>query len=108
MTKRTRRAFSYETKLEIARRYVAGETALGLAAEFDLSSPQLVTAWARSLRDGGAEALRPRPKGRAPAVPDDPDAEVSELTRLRRENERLRAEVAYLGKLRALREHERR
>lgn len=108
VTKRTKRTFSYETKLEVARRYAAGDTALGLAQEFELSSPQLVTAWARLLREGGAEALRPKPKGRAPAVPDGAVAEVSELTRLRRENERLRAEVAYLGKLRALREHGRR
>jgi hypothetical protein len=32
----------------------------------------------------------------------------SELERLRRENERLRAEVAFLGKVQALRDEERR
>lgn len=56
----------------------------------------------------GEDGLRPKPKGR-PRKPDSPPTgELPELERLRRENERLRAEVAYLGKLRALREQGRR
>ena len=51
--------------------------------------------------------MRPKPKGR-PGKARFPPVELSELERLRRENERLRAEVAYLGKLRALRAQERR
>ena len=74
-----------------------------LAAEADLSSPVLLKTWVRAYRREGADALRPKPKGR-PRKPDGPlPVEPSELERLRRENERLRAEVAYLGKLRALR-----
>ena len=60
--------------------------------------------WVGAYRREGADALRPKPKGR-PRKPDSPPpVELSELERLRRENERLRAEVAYLGKLRALRD----
>jgi transposase-like protein len=73
-----------------------------------LSSPRLLETWVRAYRLEGADALRPKPKGR-PRKPDaPPPAELPELERLRRENERLRAEVAYLGKLRALRAQDRR
>jgi hypothetical protein len=52
--------------------------------------------------------LRPKPKGRPRKNPEAPARPESELEQLRRENERLRAENAYLGKLRALREQQRR
>jgi transposase-like protein len=96
-------SYSFEFKLALVERFLAGETAPDLAAEAGLSSPGLVKTWARAYRREGADALRPKPKGR-PRKPDaPPPEETSELERLRRENERLRAEVAYLGKLRALR-----
>ena len=107
MAKPTKQAYSFEFKLALVLRFVAGETAADLAAEAGLSSPQLLKTWARTYRREGADALRPKPKGR-PRKPDAPPGEPSELERLRRENERLRAEVAYLGKLRALRAQERR
>lgn len=73
-----------------------------LAQEFDLSSPKLVEAWVRIYRDEGEDGLRPKPTGRPRRDPDTPARELSEVEQLRQENERLRAEVAYLGKLRAL------
>lgn len=96
-----KRSFTFEFKLEVVRRLVSGEaTAFELAREHDLSSPKLVQNWARSYRREGAEALRPKPKGRpaggAAATAD------SELERLRQDNLRLSAENAYLKKLRAL------
>jgi transposase len=97
-----KRSFTFEFKLEIVRRFVAGEaTAIELAREHDLSSPRLVRNWVRAYRREGEEALRPRPKGR-PAAAD--TSGPSELEQLRRENLRLSAENAYLKKLRALRE----
>ncbi|MFF2247048.1 helix-turn-helix domain-containing protein [Arthrobacter sp. NPDC058130] len=102
VTKPTKRSYSFDFKLALVERFLDGETAPDLAAEADLSSPVLLMSWVRSYRRDGADALRPKPKGR-PRNSDAPPAEVSELERLRRENERLRAEVAYLGKLRALR-----
>lgn len=106
VTKPTKRVFSFEFKLEVVRRFLEGEAKTDLAREFDLSSPKLIETWARKYRDEGEDALRPRP-GR-PRKPDSPPGEATELDQLRRENERLRAEVAYLGKLRALRAQERR
>lgn len=106
-TKTTRRSFSGEFKLEVVRRFLAGETMPALAQEYTLSSPQLIETWVRAYRAEGELGLRPKPKGRPKRVPA-PVPEESELDRLRRENERLRAEVAYLGKLQALRSRERR
>ena len=108
VTKPTKRSFSFELKFEVVRRFLDGETAVSLAREFDLSSPRLVESWARRYRSEGDDGLRPKPKGRPGANPDDQPTQETELARLRRENERLRAEVAYLGKLRALKEQERR
>ncbi|MBT2275338.1 helix-turn-helix domain-containing protein [Rhodococcus qingshengii] len=99
------RAFSFEFTLEVVQRFLAGDTKVALAREFDLSSPKLIETWARKYRSEGEDGLRSKrvgcPPGSAPSVP-------SEVARLRAENERLRAEVAYLGKLRASREQERR
>ncbi|WP_231949588.1 helix-turn-helix domain-containing protein [Alloactinosynnema sp. L-07] len=101
-----KRSFTFEFKLDVVRRFVSGEaTAIELAREHDLSSPKLVENWVRLYRREGAEALRPKPKGRPPAGDTrSPAPAPSELERLRRENLRLSAEVAYLKKLRALRE----
>ncbi|WP_216099023.1 helix-turn-helix domain-containing protein [Arthrobacter sp. SW1] len=103
MTKPTKHSYSYEFKLALVERFLAGETAPDLAVEAGLSSPALLQKWVRAYRGEGADALRPKPKGRPRKPTSPPPAELSELERLRRENERLRAEVAYLGKLRALR-----
>nr|WP_249777446.1 helix-turn-helix domain-containing protein [Arthrobacter sp. C9C5] len=108
VAKPTRQAYSFEFKLALVERFIAGEPAPVLAAEVGLSSPVLLKTWARAYRREGADALRPKPKGRPKAPDSPPSAEIPELERLRRENERLRAEVAYLGKLRALRAQERR
>ncbi|MFC5116191.1 helix-turn-helix domain-containing protein [Amycolatopsis halotolerans] len=103
MNKPDRRSFAFEFKLEVVARYVGGEaTALELAREHDLSSPKLVESWARAYRRDGEDALRPRRKGR-PAKPVDPGG-PGELERLRAENQLLSAKVAYLEKLRALRD----
>jgi len=105
--KATKRTIPFELKLELVQRFAAGEPKVALAQEHALSSPQLIEKWARTYRAEGADGLRPKPKGRPkrdPAV----RPEETELERLRRENERLRAEVAYLGKLRALIAAERR
>jgi transposase-like protein len=99
VAKPTKQSYSFEFKLALVERFIAGETAPELAAEAGLSAPRLLETWVRAYRRDGAEALRPKPKGR-PRKPDaPPPTELPELERLRRENERLRADVA----LRALR-----
>lgn len=92
-----KRSFSFEFKLSVVERFLAGEPAAELAAEHGLSSPKLVKTWARTYRREGEDGLRPKRKGRPRKPPDSPDGQHSELERLRRENDRLRAEVAYLG-----------
>jgi transposase-like protein len=105
---RDRRSFSFELKLDVVRRALAGEAKVDLAREFDLSSPKLIETWVRKYRNEGEDGLRPKRAGRPPKPADPGPDEVSELEQLRRENEVLRAQVAYLGKLRALRARERR
>jgi len=108
VTKRARPSYSFEFKLALVKRFLAGELATALAEETELSSPALLQTWARKYRDEGEDALRPKPKGRPPGSSAPPPGEESELERLRRENEFLRAENAYLGKLRALMDQKRR
>lgn len=105
--KPTKRTFSFDEKHEIVQQYLAGTSAIDLARDYELSSPKLIERWVKLYRDVGEDGLRPKPKGRPKRNPDTPPREETELQRLRRENLRLRAEVAYLGKLRALSGRER-
>ncbi|QBZ29768.1 hypothetical protein E4653_07955 [Corynebacterium diphtheriae subsp. lausannense] len=91
--------------MEILRRHKAGEFKSDLAKEYGLSSPALINHWVWQVNKGGPDALRPKPKGRpkGPARP----APVTEEDKLRRENELLKAEVAYLKKMRDLRDQRR-
>lgn len=104
---RDRKQYDLETKLLIVRRHLQGTSGLVLAKEYDLPSPGTVTNWAKIYRRDGEDGLRPKKRGRRPVERENPPPQ-SELEYLRRENERLRAEVAYLGKLRALRSPQRR
>ncbi|SEK15810.1 transposase [Paraburkholderia tropica] len=76
-----------------------------------IKDPGAIARWQRQYHEGGFPALLARPKGRRPkmttsppAPPTPPDAEPDSRTReqLLKENEYLRAEVAYLKKLDAL------
>lgn len=98
--------YPFELKLDLVQRFLAGETLAELAEEGGLSSPVLLRRWVREYRAHDEDALRPKPKGR-PAK-STVTGEETELDRLRREVEYLRAENAYLGKLRALMEEKRR
>ncbi|OFT23340.1 transposase [Arthrobacter sp. HMSC08H08] len=99
--KPTKQQYSFEIKKEVVQRHLAGETAMDLAREFNLSSAQLVQDWVIKWRKGGDEALKPKPKGRpkGSAAP----KPLSEEEKLRRQVARLEAENAYLKKLRDLR-----
>lgn len=102
MEKPAKKQYSFETKKEIVDRFLAGETAMELAAKFNVSSDVLVADWVRLWRKGGDDALMPKPKGRPKgSVPKSP---LSEEDKLRQENKRLLAKVAYLEKLRDLRD----
>lgn len=90
----SKRSYPFEVKKEVVERFLAGETVMELAAEFQLSSGQIVSKWVREWRAGGDVALQPKPKGR-PKTSKNP-APVTEEDRLRREVKRLAAENAYL------------
>jgi transposase-like protein len=75
------------------------------ALTFNISSPALISHWHKAYRLHGLSGLTTKPKGRVamskPFITDKPDDEKT-LAELKRENEYLRAEVAYLKKLDAL------
>lgn len=104
---RERRQYDFGTKLEIVLRHVAGESGRALAEEYGLPSPSTVANWTSIYRREGEDGLRPKRRGRPPTDRGNPPPQ-NEIETLRKENERLRAEVAYLGKLRALKSQERR
>jgi transposase len=79
-----------------------------VAAVYDIRNPNQVVVWRRKLDEGGVEALgsrkqvRPnmKPERRCPTPPSPVITDSAQT--LREENDRLRAEVAYLKKLQAL------
>ena len=94
--------YTYEQKVAAASAVVdGGMTRTEAMAEFGIMSRAPLDRWCRLYREGGAEALRPKPKGR-------PRGSASKPRELTREQEleercrRLETEVAYLKKLRAL------
>ena len=105
---KSRRHYSFELKLSVVQRVLAGESKVDIAREYGLSSGRIVEPWVRKYRRDGEEALRPKRPASRPGSSNFDPGEARELGRLRDENERLRTQVAYLGKLRALREQGRR
>lgn len=103
-SKPTRPVYSFEFKLALVRQFLTGEgTQSELALKHELSSPTLLRTWIHTHRIHGEDGLRPKAKGRPKSAPPTPSGDVSELEQLRRENQRLLAENAYLKKARALR-----
>jgi transposase len=80
-------------------------------AIFDLREAGGVSRWERQYHEGGFDTLEPRRKGRPPNMPttkplqtpaSEPSQDARSKEELLKENEYLRAEVAYLKKLDAL------
>lgn len=97
-----KRSYDWDTKVAAARAVVdSGRAKPDVMRELGIASRSPLDVWCRRYREGGAEALRPKPKGR----PKGSRAEPRELTReqeLEERCRRLETEVAYLKKLRAL------
>jgi transposase len=105
--------YSAQFKLSVLRRMKDEDLSQTQAvALFDLrGGTGVVAKWQRQYDEGGPEALKPKPQGRPPntmptpkppKAPPPPADDASTLEKLRKENEYLRAEVAYLKKLEAL------
>ncbi len=79
-----------------------------IAAIYDIRNPNQIVVWRRKLDTGGVAAIESRQRGRPKMKPTRcrpvPLSTISTDSRrdLREDNERLRAEVAYLKKLHAL------
>ena len=57
--------YSYETKLAAVKAVVdGGMTKPEAMARFGIASPSSFKKWLKAYREGGPEALRPKPKGR--------------------------------------------
>ena len=92
--------YTFEQRVAAARAVVEGGMAKPEAmAEFGIMSRAPLDRRCRLYREGGADALRPRPKGRPKGSRSRPRTREEELEERCR---MLEAEVAYLKKLRAL------
>ena len=98
-----RSAYSAQFKLQVLSHQDREQlSSRQVAAVYDIRNPNQVVVWRRNLNEGGVEALgsrkqgRPnmKPEQRCPAPPGTVIADSAQA--LREENERLRAEVAYL------------
>lgn len=96
--------YEFATKLEVVQRFLAGESKNDLAKAYELSSPRTIGRWVQEYKEQGEDGLRAKSRGRPPGV----KRQETELERLERENLYLRAEVAYLKKLKALRDQKQR
>ena len=94
--------YDYETKVAAAAAVVDGGMSKPEAmARFGIASVTPLKQWCRLYREGGAQALKPKPKGRPKgsgvgAVPPTREEELAERVR------KLEAQVAYLKKSIAL------
>jgi transposase len=104
-----RSAYSAQFKLQVLSHQDRAQlSSRQVAAVYDIRNPNQVVVWRRNLNEGGVERLASKKQGRpsmkaqrgCPAPPGTVVTDSAQL--LREENERLRAEVAYLKKLQAL------
>ena len=98
--------YDYETKVAAARAVVDGGMSKPEAmVQFGIASVTPLKQWCRLYRQGGAQALKPKPKGRPKgsvrAVPPTREEELAERVR------KLEAQVAYLKKSIALKAQKR-
>lgn len=98
------RRYDWETKVAAARdRVENGMTKTEVMARYGVASVTALQRWCREYRAGGPEALRPRPKGRPKGARSRPKPEPTREQELAEQVAYLKAKVAYLEKLRALR-----
>lgn len=95
-------AYSFETKVAAARAVAdEGASVAEAMSRFGVVSTTAMRRWVKAYREGGEEALRPRPKGRPRGSGGGP-RELTREQELERQVQRLEAEVAYLKKSIAL------
>jgi transposase len=107
-----RSAYSSEFKMQVLSHQDRERlSSRRVAAIYDIRNPNQVVVWRRDIAEGDAQALRntmPKPDKKPDTKPEQhcsdtsPTATPASADALRKENERLRAEVAYLKKVHAL------
>lgn len=98
----TYKKYTFETKVAAAKAVVEGKMSKPEAMEhFGIVNLSQLKNWCKCYCEGGAEALRPRPKGRPKGSCKNARPKTREEV-LEREVQRLEAEVAYLKKSIAL------
>lgn len=111
---REKSIYSFEFKMQVVELYLESELSYReLAFKFGISNPPLITRWVMDYRAGGANALKPKKKGRRRKMDEDKivkEIESSDdeeqkklLKKLQDENLRLRIENAFLKESRRLR-----
>lgn len=96
------RTYAQETKLAAVLDFLEGGlTRQEAMSRHAIASLTAFERWVKAYREGGPDALAPKPKGR-PRKAGGPPKPAGRAQELEEENRRLRAEVAYLKKLRAL------
>ena len=99
--------YSFETKLAAVRAVVdEGMTKPAAMARFGITSTTSLKTWLRAYREGGPDALRPKPKGRHKETSSPPKKTTREQE-LERRIRKLEAENAYLKKSIALKAEKR-
>ena len=100
-----KRSYDWDTKVAAASAVVdSGRAKPDVMRELGIASKSPLDVWCRRYREGGAEALRPRPKGRPKGAG---ASRTTREQRLEREVARLEAQVAYLKKSIALKAEKR-
>ena len=99
--------YSFETKLAAARAVVdEGMPKAEAMAKFGIASMTPLKNWMKAYREGGPDALRPKPKGR-PKGSSSPPRKLTREQELERRIQKLEAENAYLKKSIALKAEKR-
>ena len=99
--------YSWELKCAAARAVVEGElTVVEAMAAYGVASRSPLNRWCKLYREGGPEALRPKPKGRPKGASSAP-AKLTREQELERRIQKLEAENAYLKKSIALKAEKR-
>ena len=101
------RNYCWKLKVAAAKAVVEEcEPKADVMARYGIASLSPLEKWCRAYREGGAEALKPRPKGR-PKGSASPPREITREEELERRIQKLEAENAYLKKSIALKAEKR-
>lgn len=114
MRSRKQEKYSFEYKLHVVELYLSSELSYQeLALSEGIKNSSLIVKWVNDFRIAGADALKPKQKGRRPVMkkmqdvckPDQENINIKSeyLKQLEEENLKLRIENAYLKELRRLR-----